>query len=70
MAAKGSLVVALTSFVAGGKSGELAVREGDVYNADDPLVAKHPSLFGPLVVRDSSPRIEQATAAPGEKRGA
>ena len=46
--------------------------KGEVYAADDPIVAKYPELFEPLVVSDSrsrGPLVEQATAAPGEQRG-
>jgi hypothetical protein len=48
---------------------------GDLVDADHPAVKKYPDSFGPLVVqhpaqRGAGPVIEQATAAPGEKRGA
>jgi hypothetical protein len=61
--------VALDSFEGGVG---LLVKKGDLYASDDPLVAKYPTLFGPVVVKSSVPveRIESATAAPGEKRGA
>lgn len=39
------------------------IREGQEFDADDPIVAKFPHLF----VGDE---VEQATAAPGEKRSA
>lgn len=39
----------------------VTVREGDRYTTDDPIVREFPWLFDPDVV-------EQATAAPGEKR--
>lgn len=47
---------------------------GDAWNADDPLVKRHPECFQdhPPFVRTSGKkgveRVEQATAAPGEKR--
>jgi hypothetical protein len=68
-AAEPQIVMALTSFVGGAS---LSVIKGDLFASDDPLVLKHPKLFGPVVVKRSAPepRIEQATAAPGEKRGA
>lgn len=51
------------------------VEEGDAWDADDPLVKANPSLFSdtPPVVHSSFGRktfdeVEQATAAPGEKR--
>lgn len=37
-----------------------ALREGDAYDADDPIVRERPDLFGTPV--------EEATAAPGAKR--
>jgi hypothetical protein len=50
-------------------------RKGDVIEPDHWAVRKWPQFFGPFVFphpvkRSSAPRIEQATAAPGEKRGA
>jgi hypothetical protein len=68
-AAEPQIVMALTSFVGGAG---LTVIKGDLFAADDPIVKKHPTLFGPVALRrsGSEPRIEQATAAPGEKRGA
>lgn len=44
--------------------------KGEVVDADDPAFKKWPHLFVPLVVRTFRPEVEQATAAPGEKRGA
>lgn len=47
------------------------VRRGDKYAADDPIVKAHPLAFqrdDPRDVRGTSPVIEQATAAPGERR--
>jgi hypothetical protein len=68
-AAEPQIVMALTSFVGGAA---LTVIEGDLFAADDPIVKKHPKLFGPVALRRSVPeqRVEQATAGPGEKRGA
>jgi hypothetical protein len=48
--------------------------QGQLYRADDPVVVKYPQFFRPMVVRSTvtraaEPVIEQATAAPGEKRG-
>jgi hypothetical protein len=60
-----------------GAPGRRIVR-GTVLCADDPIVLRAPRLFNPYVVQhycsnsDPSPssagRVEQATAAPGEKR--
>ena len=47
--------------------------KGELYRVDDPVVRKYPQFFRPMVVRSTvkaEPAIEQATAAPGEKRGA
>lgn len=48
--------------------------EGEIVEPGDPLLKEMPDKFIPLVYphpvkRAASPRIEQATAAPGEKRG-
>lgn len=51
--------------------------EGEAWRADDPIVKAHPEKFGelPKIIRTTLPRhlraeppVEQATAAPGEKR--
>lgn len=44
--------------------GQRLVREGDIVSSDDPVVRKHAALFEPIV----APIVEQATAAPGERR--
>lgn len=49
------------------------VRAGDVFESDHPLVAKMPDQFDAVAFRfpvKRSFQVEQATAAPGEKRGA
>ncbi len=63
------LVQARESFF-NGAAGEIA--KGDIFRSDDPLVRAIPHMFVPLVLRSTAkePRVEQATAAPGEKRGA
>ncbi len=67
-AAEPQLVRALTSFV--GVDG-LVITSGSIFTSDHPDVRAHPALFGPVVAsRVAEPVIEQATAAPGEKRGA
>ena len=58
--------VVLQSFVGRVGDEDRAFREGDLIRANDPAVKKWPHLFGP--VRFTHDRIEQATAAPGEKR--
>jgi hypothetical protein len=45
---------------------------GQLVWADDPIVAQHPANFRAAKVTSTVPRearVEQATAAPGEKRG-
>jgi hypothetical protein len=49
------------------------LREGDVWAADDPFVRSHPGLFsdeppGPRFPLRTVRVVEQATAAPGERR--
>ncbi len=58
--------------------GSITVRKGSHWSADDPIVAEHPELFTtdpryglsyttpPPEMSD--PPVEQATAAPGERR--
>lgn len=57
-------MVAVTSFAAPGRR---VIREGQVLAGDDPLVSAHPSYFVPADVA-AERQVEQATAAPGEKR--
>jgi hypothetical protein len=67
--------VVLDSFVGQLDGVDVTYFQGEPVHPDDPAVRRWPHLFGPLVYphpvkRASEPRIEQATAAPGEKRGA
>jgi hypothetical protein len=48
---------------------EAEYHKGEVVDADDPALRRWPSHFEPLIVRRYQRQIEQATAAPGEKRG-
>lgn len=68
-------VYALSTTIAVTPDGDkVRVHEGEVWAADDPLVKASPKLFGktPSKVRRTAPEkeqpVEQATAAPGEKR--
>lgn len=45
----------------------VSVGSNEVVDENDPLYQAHPDKFGPVRVRSYS-RVEQATAAPGEKR--
>jgi hypothetical protein len=65
-----NIVAAKTAFSGSVNGKDIDVQEGDLFSADDPVVKKWGELFVPAKVRSTaSPRIEQATAAPGEKRG-
>ena len=51
------------------------IHKGYAYDAHDPIVLANPSMFQPtpvLVARSDgfTPEVEQATAAPGERRSA
>ncbi len=71
-AAEPQIMVALASFVGAVGNVEVVVRQGDLFATEDAIVRKFPQMFGRVEVRRSvsEPVIEQATAAPGEKRGA
>lgn len=61
------------SFVGSLGGHEVEYHKGQVVTSDDPAVKKMPLHFEALVVSDNSGQrrgdVEQATAAPGEKRG-
>lgn len=59
-------LVVLDSFVGSVGDEERTFRKGDLVRSSDPAVKKWPHLFGPA--RFAHDRVEQATAAPGEKR--
>ena len=61
-----SYLLARRSFVCEVDGKRLSFHTGDPIEAEHPAVAKYPDLFGPPIFHY---RIEQATAAPGEKRG-
>lgn len=44
--------------------GQRIVREGDIVSSDDPVARRNAGLFQPI----TAPTVEQATAAPGERR--
>jgi hypothetical protein len=58
------------SFVGTSDGEPVEYYKGEVIAADDPALKRWPESFVPLVVRGQPPEVEQATAAPGEKRGA
>jgi len=70
-----ALYVVLDSFVTEVDGEPVTYRKGEAVHPDDPILKKNPTAFGPFafvhpVKRKAEPRVEQATAAPGEKRGA
>lgn len=69
MAKESDTVEALESFVGNIGGTDIFFRKGDLVKADNTAVKKWPHLFGGVTLRHE-PAIEQATAAPGEKRGA
>lgn len=60
-------LVVLQSFVGRIGNADVAFAQGESIDASHPAVKKWPQFFGPTNVRHS--KVEQATAAPGEKRG-
>lgn len=48
----------------------LNIAKGQSFNDDDPIVLSHPDLFTNDARRALPGAVEQATAAPGEKRNA
>jgi len=70
------LLVATTSgFTAMPDSSTMLIRSGSTVWSDHPAVKRNPEWFKPYTATHETPgyresRIEQATAAPGEKRGA
>jgi hypothetical protein len=67
-----ALYVVLDSFVIQLDGAAVTFRKGDTVEAGHPVLKVRPDAFRSFVAthRAASPRIEQATAAPGEKRGA
>jgi hypothetical protein len=67
-----NIVRAAEAFIGEVDGETLRVVKGDLFEANHPAVRKWPHLFVPIHIRypTASPKVEQATAAPGEKRGA
>jgi len=68
-----SIVMATDSFTGFNKltREDVTVHKGDLVWSEDPIVKNWPEYFGPPTVRGKQhPDVEQATARPGEKRGA
>jgi len=65
-----AVLEAKTSFTATVAGDRIDIHVGDRIDADHPAVRQWPEHFGPLTVQHRTPAtVEQATAAPGEKRG-
>ena len=73
--AEPNILAVLQSFVGEVDGVQVHFQKGDLVDADYEAATKWPAMFGPAQVRFSSkpakpePKVEQATAAPGEKRG-
>lgn len=66
-----AVLQALQAFVCEVNGERLPFNKGDIIEADHPAVAQAPTLFGPVTFRHPvRNRVEQATARPGERRGA
>ncbi len=65
---KPTLLVAREGFVGGLDGKDIYIEKGDLVEADHPIVKKWPELFEAPLLRFPVRGIEQATAAPGEKR--
>lgn len=67
------ILQANTSFNATVDGVAIAIHEGETIDADHPIVRRYPQYFDSVAVihrtSRSEPIVEQATAAPGEKRG-
>lgn len=64
-------VFATSTCVLGFRGGKVQLHLGDPWPADDPFVKANPTMFAsdpPAAVVRRSGGVEQATAAPGERR--
>ena len=59
-----------TSFIGSLHGDGVEYHKGEVIDGDDPALRRWPEYFVPLIVREHLRErgVEQATAAPGEKR--
>ena len=70
--AESTYLMAKESFVGGLDGRVVEVFKGDLATSDSDVAQRWPDKFTPLPVRfrgKAAPAVEQATAAPGEKRG-
>jgi len=64
-----ALFTVTESFVGTLDGREVEYHKGEVVEAGDPAIKKMPNHFEPVIIRGGQTRsVEQATAAPGEKR--
>jgi hypothetical protein len=71
-AAETTYLQARESFAGALNGSVVEVRKGDLAASTSAVVRQWPDKFEPLEIRFTAPadaRVEQATAAPGEKRG-
>ena len=68
MATKAAFYTVRESFIGNLRGQEVEYHKGETVEPDDPALKRAPLHFEPLIIRARS--VEQATAAPGEKRGA
>jgi hypothetical protein len=71
--AKAAYYTVSTSFIGSHEGGGIEYHKGEVVDGDDPALKRWPEYFEPLLVREhlagkKAAPVEQATAAPGEKR--
>ena len=66
--AKAEFYTVRESFIGALSGSEVEYHKGDVVAASDPAIKKMPMHFEPLMLRGHERAVEQATAAPGEKR--
>lgn len=66
----GDFVLSKVNAIVAVNGRQFRLRENEPWAADDPVVQAFPSYFTrtPERVRRSEPVVEEATAAPGEKR--
>ena len=69
--AKDDIYQVTTTFVITLDGGDVEYHIGELVDADDPALKVVPQHFGPVEFkhRKAEKPVEQATAAPGEKRG-
>lgn len=68
--AKDDIYMVTTTFVITLGDRDVEYHTGEIVDADDPAYKRVPEHFGPVEFKHRTAKpVEQATAAPGEKRG-